>query len=232
MTPPTALPLAAVTLGALSATAAPALAGDDHGMSARYEHRYHVTRPGLDPDRDGLTNLQEYHLGTNPRRADSDRYGIRDGDEDFDRDGVDNANELREGTDPRRRDTDRDGISDGAEDADHDGLTNAAEDRLGADPVDRDTDDDGVPDGREHAGTVATFAAGVLTISLPDGSTITAQVTPATVVKCRTESEYQSAYVRHSSHPTAVAAGHAGPGPSGPGGHGGSGSSGGGYDDP
>src|SRR5437763_3153185 len=35
----------------------------------------------LDPDGDGLTNLQEYQLGTDPHNKDSDGDGISDGDE-------------------------------------------------------------------------------------------------------------------------------------------------------
>jgi hypothetical protein len=34
-----------------------------------------------DPDRDGLTNLQEYKLGTDPNNPDSDQDGLSDGDE-------------------------------------------------------------------------------------------------------------------------------------------------------
>src|SRR5205823_3900651 len=34
-----------------------------------------------DPDHDGLTNLQEYQLGTDMNNADSDGDGIKDGDE-------------------------------------------------------------------------------------------------------------------------------------------------------
>jgi len=34
-----------------------------------------------DPDRDGLTNIQEYKAGTDPNNADSDQDGLSDGDE-------------------------------------------------------------------------------------------------------------------------------------------------------
>ena len=56
-----------------------------------------------DFDRDNLTNLQEYQLGTNLRVADTDGDGLRDGDE------------VTRGTNPLVRDTDGDGIGDGLE---------------------------------------------------------------------------------------------------------------------
>src|SRR5207248_7774693 len=56
-----------------------------------------------DPDRDGLTNLQEYLAGTNINNPDTDGDGLKDGDE------------VARGTSPLLRDTDGDGISDGLE---------------------------------------------------------------------------------------------------------------------
>jgi len=57
-----------------------------------------------DEDEDGLTDLQEHGLGTDPQKPDTDR------------DGVDDGRELNVvGTDPLKRDTDGDGVSDGDE---------------------------------------------------------------------------------------------------------------------
>ena len=56
-----------------------------------------------DFDRDGLTNLQEYQRGTDPRNADTDGDGLKDGDE------------VARGTNPLLRDTDGDGVGDGLE---------------------------------------------------------------------------------------------------------------------
>jgi hypothetical protein len=70
-------------------------------------------------------------------------------------------------------------------DQDHDGLDNRAEYRAGLNPHDRDSDDDGIADGRENAGSVASFAGGVLTIALAKGGTLTARVTDETRLECR-----------------------------------------------
>src|SRR3712207_468323 len=110
--------------------------------------------------------------------------GLKDDDEDPARDRVDNGNELREATRPRDRDSDDDRRPDGREDRDRDGLTNAAEDRTGNDPRDRDSDNDGVGDGAERAGSVVSFANGVLTLDLSNGGTVAGLVTAATEVIC------------------------------------------------
>ena len=83
-----------------------------------------------DADSDGLTNLQEFLRGTDPRVADTDGDGLSDGDE---------VNTV--GTLPTEADTDRDGRSDGEE---VNGL-------IVTNPLDADSDDDGVDDGTEVA---------------------------------------------------------------------------------
>ncbi len=118
---------------------------------------------GLDPlqasgnsedlDADGLTNLEEFHAGSNPKKFDTDGDGLHDG------------REVREyGTDPNKEDTDDDGMPDWWEvenklsptnpndrfsDPDNDGLTNLLEFKHGASPLVEDTDGDGIPDGWE-----------------------------------------------------------------------------------
>jgi hypothetical protein len=83
--------------------------------------------PQGDADQDGLTNQEEYDLGTNPYSSDSDEDGIPDGFElsnnldplepldallDSDDDGLDNLKEFQFGTRLDASDTDNDGISD------------------------------------------------------------------------------------------------------------------------
>jgi hypothetical protein len=110
--------------------------------------------PKVDSDGDGLADVVEAALGTDPNDADSDNDGLADG-----------AEENVHGTDPLDADSDDDGHADGVEvqfgtdpldpldippaDADGDGLSNVAEATLGTNPNDADSDDDGLSDGLE-----------------------------------------------------------------------------------
>jgi protocatechuate 3,4-dioxygenase beta subunit len=103
--------------------------GDGIPDSWKIAHGFSTTDPGVagaDPDHDGLTNLQEFQLGTDPNNPDTDGDGISDGDE---------VNKFH--TNPLNPDTEGDGIPDGLEI------------KLGTDPLNPDTDGDGIPDGIE-----------------------------------------------------------------------------------
>lgn len=129
-----------------------------------------------DNDRDGLTNAEEFTLGTDIDNPDSDGDGLTDFQEvrtyrtdpnlvDTDGDGTSDPDEIANGTDPLvpnstvvENDDDNDGLSDDAEtgtyntdpakkDTDSDGLTDYAEVKVfGTNPNDIDTDADGVQD--------------------------------------------------------------------------------------
>ncbi|PXA02932.1 hypothetical protein DDZ13_14615 [Coraliomargarita sinensis] len=126
-----------------------------------------------DMDGDGLTNLEEFSIGTNPNAVDSDSDGINDRNRDFDGDGMPNGWELlhhldptneidaslnpdadelnnleeyMEGADPNLWDSDSNGIADGDLDLDADGMGDTWEVRHGLDPDsegDALDDDDG-----------------------------------------------------------------------------------------
>lgn len=79
-----------------------------------------------DNDHDGLTNLEEYKLGTDPGAIDTDCDGLSDLDEvdkyhtnpaiyDSDADGMGDGAEVKNGLDPLNKDTDGDGIIDSQE---------------------------------------------------------------------------------------------------------------------
>lgn len=83
-----------------------------------------VNDAALDPDGDGLTNLQEYQNNTDPHNSDTDSDGLTDGAEvntwhtnplnaDTDGDGLSDADEaLVYHTNPLVKDTDGDGLDD------------------------------------------------------------------------------------------------------------------------
>ncbi len=136
-----------------------------------------VDRVDPDSDNDGLNDGDEYDLGTDPRRADTDGDGLTDAQEVF-------GFQLRDVgvymTDPTDADTDNDKRSDGDEaelnntdeasfwivraygrdpvrvfsdpliaDADFDQLVDGDEFAVGSDPTDANTDDDTRNDYRE-----------------------------------------------------------------------------------
>lgn len=110
---------------------------DGDGIPGYFERLYGLnpfdpTDADDDPDGDGLTNLEEYRHGTDPRNPDTDQGGVKDGEE------------VKKGTNPRNNPQD-DPI-----DTDGDGLTDKAETQVfKTDPYDPDTDKGGVSDGDE-----------------------------------------------------------------------------------
>ncbi len=131
------------------------LDADDDGFPDTYELA-HTTPPSAtalnrndDLEPDGLTNWQEYQLGTNPNIADTDGDGLNDGPE------VAGAG-LRPPTNPTKFDTDGDGLSDGVE---TNTGTWVSSNNTGTNPVKSDTDGDGLTDGVEtNTGTYVSAA--------------------------------------------------------------------------
>ena len=89
----------------------------------------------LDSDGDGLIDLEEADLGTNPNDVDSDGDGLSDLFEA----------RVGHGFDPLARNVYDPGTG-GNEDPDGDGLSTFEEKQLGTDPLSADTDRDGIPD--------------------------------------------------------------------------------------
>lgn len=127
---------------------------DNDGLPDEWEKLYFggltETAAG-DPDKDGLTNAQEYAIGSDPKLADTDRDGLSDSEEqtagssplaaDTDGDGLKDGDEIKTyKTNPKKTDSDDDGLSDGSE-----LLT------YKTDPAKADTDGDGTADGKEVA---------------------------------------------------------------------------------
>jgi uncharacterized protein (DUF1800 family) len=103
------------------------LDADASGIPDWYEMQYALQPAGAaatsaDPDGDGLTNLQEFQRGSDPRKADTDGDGLLDNEEsknnalnvDSDGDGLSDAAEVKSPlpSNPNLADTDGDGMSD------------------------------------------------------------------------------------------------------------------------
>ena len=115
---------------------------DKDGLRDDWEKKYFNNldaTPAGDGDSDGLSNLQEQTLATDPTKDDGDGDGLKDGDE---------IKTYK--SDPNRRDTDGDGIADGTEvntlktdptkvDSDGDGTSDPRELSLGTDPADKNS---------------------------------------------------------------------------------------------
>jgi len=143
-------------------------ATDDEGPQPGFSEIQLISRPGgvgldadnpadaaLDFDFDGLTNLEEFELGTSIFLFDTDGDGLSD------------AAEAGLGSNPLLADTDGDGLVDGAEvnptadtdgdglinmldpDSDGDGLPDGVEVAIGTDPLRVDSNFNGIPDGSE-----------------------------------------------------------------------------------
>ena len=112
---------------------------DDDGLPNLIEKE--VGSDPYNPDTDGDKLPDGYEaltLGTDSTKPDTDDNGVLDCDEDFDEDGLTNLQEYEHGTEPYNEDTDGDGLKDGEE-----------INTYGTDPLKVDTDDDGLYDGDE-----------------------------------------------------------------------------------
>jgi hypothetical protein len=107
--------------------------GDGNGLPDAWEREHFddiEQDPSDDPDEDGLTNLEEFDLGTDPKSQDSDGDGMPD------------KWEIDHGFNPKDP-------SDAFKDDDDDGLTNAEEYEAGSLPDNPNTDGDKLPNGQE-----------------------------------------------------------------------------------
>ncbi|AWB68452.1 hypothetical protein C2869_19480 [Saccharobesus litoralis] len=144
---------------------------DNDGIPNWWENAHGLNKDdssdaALDPDNDGLTNLEEFQQATDPTKSDTDGDGLTDGDEvnshlssptlaDSDHDGLNDYIEVTTSlTDPNLADSDGDFLSDNweylngfdanlasdaLEDKDNDGFTALDELTFRTDPEDADS---------------------------------------------------------------------------------------------
>jgi hypothetical protein len=147
---------------------------DNDGMPDEWESKYGLDQfsnkdAATDLDGDGLTNLEEYKLGTDPTNKDTDGdgmpdewenyYGLNpndptDANKDLDGDGLTNLEEYQKGTNPKVKDTDGDGVLDGDDlyplDPSKWNDGSGSNTGGGGNTNNKDTDGDGMPDEWEN----------------------------------------------------------------------------------
>ena len=110
----------------------------------------------LDDDNDGLSDVDEELIGSDPLNADTDGDGFLDGSDNF---VLDSSEWL---------DTDSDGLGNNVDsDDDNDGLSDNVEQVNGSDPLIVDTDNDGITDANDGFPTDNSKALPELSISSP-----------------------------------------------------------------
>lgn len=108
---------------------------DNDGLPDVVEYDLGTDPYNIDTDGDGIDDYTEVMLGLNPLSIDTDGNGVLDGDEDLDGDGLTVLQELEHGTNNLLSDTDGDELSD------YDEIF-----IYGTSPLVADTDGDGLSD--------------------------------------------------------------------------------------
>lgn len=105
-----------LAIGLVSSAQAKAKDANHDGLPDRWEKRHHLTtkvsQAQRDQDHDGVVNKCEFQSKSNPRRADSNHDGRRDGADDTDGDGLSNRSESIGQTNCGSKDSNHDGVTD------------------------------------------------------------------------------------------------------------------------